>query len=121
MTPPSDVSTQSAPSFDIRPAVDMNCETRDPFLAMGGGTCYKGGWVPAGWTINITGTLHLISLDDAWFVQGHDGIIYTSPYHLSQEQRVEGATVKLRGSTLPSLSGHDGVVMVGIFSLDVRQ
>lgn len=121
MTPPSGGSTPSAPSFATPPAVDMNCETRDPFLSMGGGTCYKGGWVPAGWTINVTGTLHLISLDDAWFVQGDDGIVYTSPHHLSPEQHVEGATVTLRGSTLASLSGHDGVVMVGVFSLDVRQ
>jgi hypothetical protein len=121
MTPPSGVSTPSSPSVQGPQASDANCETQDPFLAMGGGTCYRGRWVPAGRIINITGTMHLISLDDAWFVQGNDGVIYTSPNHLSPEQRIEGATVTLRGTTVPSLSGHDGVVMVGIFSLDVRR
>jgi hypothetical protein len=121
MMPPSGGSTPSSPGVSTPQTLDMNCETGDPFLAMGGGTCYKGGWVPANWIINVTGTLHLVSLDDAWFVQGDDGIIYTSPFHLSPEQHIEGATVTLRGSTLPSLSGHDGVVMVGIFTLDVRQ
>ena len=76
--------------------------------------------MPAGLKVTISGTLRLVNLDDAWYIEGTDGIIYTSPYDLSSEQRVNGATVTLYGSTLPSLSGNDGVVIVAILQLEVR-
>jgi hypothetical protein len=121
MTPPGGTNQPvSSPSGATSPPASTGCITGDPFVSIGGGTCYKGGWVPAGLKVTISGTLRLVNLDDAWYIEGTDGIIYTSPYDLSSEQRVNGATVTLYGSTLPSLSGNDGVVIVAILQLEVR-
>ena len=121
MTPPSGTNQAvTSPSTSTAPPSANSCQGSDPFLSIGGGTCYKGGWVPAGMKLTITGTLRLVNLDEAWYIEGTDGIIYTSPYALAPAQRVNGATVTLHGSTLPSLSGNDGVVIVSVLQLDVR-
>jgi len=46
--PPSSVVTvsSSTPSVSV-----SSCTTPDPFAAMGGGTCYNGGWLPPGMAI----------------------------------------------------------------------
>jgi hypothetical protein len=110
----------SSPSTATPPPSTTGCQGSDPFVSIGGGTCYKGGWVPAGLKVTVTGMLRLVNLDEAWYIEGSDGIIYTSPYALAPEQRVNGASVTLHGSTLPSLSGNDGVVIVSVLQLDVR-
>ena len=120
MTPPSGTNQAVAsPSTATTPS-NNSCQGSDPFVSIGGGTCYKGGWVPAGLKVTVSGTLRLVNLDEAWYIEGTDGIIYTSPYALAPAQRVNGAAVTLYGSTLPSLSGSDGVVIVSVLQLDVH-
>ena len=121
MTPPTgNNQAVASPTTATPPPSSTGCQGSDPFVSIGGGTCYKGGWVPAGLKVTITGTLRLVNLDEAWYIEGTDGIIYTSPYALAPEQRVNGATVTLHGSTLPSLSGSDGVVIVSVLQLEIR-
>jgi glucose/arabinose dehydrogenase len=44
--PPAPTPTQPAPSTP--PPANTGCTTPDPFVSMGGGTCYNGGWLPPG-------------------------------------------------------------------------
>ena len=44
--PPSDPGNPPPPPPP--PPVDTSCAGPDPFAAMGGGTCYQGGWLPPG-------------------------------------------------------------------------
>lgn len=52
MAPPAPATGQSAaapaPSVPLVPLAPASCVTPDPFSAMGGGTCYNGGWLPPG-------------------------------------------------------------------------
>jgi hypothetical protein len=89
---------------------------------MGGGTCYKGGWLPPGMSITVTGTLSVLSLqDELWVIHGDDGTIYTSPTDVSPLLLIDGATVTFQGPMLPSTSGSDDVVIVQILAFDVHQ
>lgn len=98
------------------------CTTLDPFAALGGGTCYNGGWLPPGMAVTVTGTLSVISLQDAlWVIEGEDGTIYASPTELAPELLVDGATVTFEGLTFPSSTGSDGVVTVDIIAFDVHR
>lgn len=51
MSPPGEGSTPPPPSPSPAPAPatpPAGCTTLDPFAAIGGGTCYNGGWLPPG-------------------------------------------------------------------------
>jgi hypothetical protein len=49
--PPSVPTSPSAPSTPpTAPGGSGGCATSDPFAAMGGGTCWNGGWLPPGMT-----------------------------------------------------------------------
>ncbi|MEO5896532.1 MAG: fibronectin type III domain-containing protein [Vicinamibacterales bacterium] len=50
-TPPPSSSTPPAPTGPT------TCSTSDPFAAMGGGTCYRGGWLSPGMAIPSGGTV----------------------------------------------------------------
>ena len=89
---------------------------------MGGGTCYKGGWLPAGMTLTVTGTLRVVMPENSlWYIQDQDGIKYTSSYQLTPEQMIDGAIVSFKGLTMPSSSGSDGVIVVNIQSLTFQK
>jgi hypothetical protein len=46
IAPPSNVP--SLPTTPSVPSTPASCVTSDPFAAMGGGTCFNGGWLPPG-------------------------------------------------------------------------
>jgi hypothetical protein len=48
MTPPSAAPPPSTPP---PPPAPTGCTTPDPFVVLGGGTCYNGGWLPPGMVI----------------------------------------------------------------------
>jgi hypothetical protein len=111
-----------APSPAPGPSAPSGCSTADPFANMGGGTCYKGGWLPPGMTLTVTGTLSVLDLqEDLWVIHGDDGTIYTSPTDMSPLLLVDGATVTFQGVTLPSNSGATDVVIVEILAFEVHQ
>lgn len=52
-TPPS---PPSGPPPSTPPPATAGCATPDPFTALGGGTCYNGGWLPPGMPVPSGGT-----------------------------------------------------------------
>ena len=48
--PSAPTSPSILPSASPVPASSAGCSTPNPFAAMGGGTCYNGGWLPPGMT-----------------------------------------------------------------------
>jgi hypothetical protein len=49
--PTSTPAPTPAPTTTVSPSNGTSCSTPDPFAALGGGTCYNGGWLPPGMPI----------------------------------------------------------------------
>jgi hypothetical protein len=98
------------------------CQAPDPFIALGGGTCFNGDWLPAGMEITVTGTLHAVSLEEGlWLIEGEDGTMYTSSTALIEADLADGAVVTLHALTLPSTSGVDGIFVVEVLEIYLHQ
>jgi hypothetical protein len=113
--PAPETVTPTAPSAE-------GCQTPDPFVALGGGTCFNGDWLPPGMEITVTGTLHAVSLEEGlWLIAAEDGTLYTPSTALIEENLADGAVVTFHALTVASTSEVDGVFAVEIFEIHLHQ
>lgn len=119
-TASSQPPTSPAPP-DPPVALNTACSTPDPFVGLGGGSCYQGGWLPPGFAVTVTGTLHVMDLEAGlWNFEAADGTIFTSVSELAADQLIDGALVTLHGLTLPSGDSTDDVIVVEILLIEIH-
>jgi hypothetical protein len=125
--PPSPTPSSPSPSS---PSTPTACATPDPFVVLGGGTCYNGGWLPPGMVppdqadeeITVTGTIHVLDAErGVWMIEAEDGTLYTSTSEIPEEIVVTGTIVTFRGIRLPAESADQEFVIVEIIAIDIAQ
>lgn len=119
-------TTASSPTSETSPEPSTGgstgCATPDPFVILGGGTCFKGDWLPPGSELTITGLLRVLdAAEGLWVLEAEDGTIVTSPSELSPEQLIDGATVTLSGLTLPVPPDPDGMIRIEVVLIEIQQ
>ena len=110
------------------PAPSGSCSTPDPFVSIGGGTCYAGDWLPPGMTppnvqvvidVATSGTIRRDAATGEWFIEGDDDQLYSSPSDLADELLVDGARVSFQGTVIsePTAQSAFWVVEIQVFVL----